>query len=193
MIRDRNIEWKTKRLFLPVPGIGETATGLVGRHTGAPVTAEISTLGYGAVQFDTAGDEFVHVLPLPRDVDVDQPIYFRIYWTTDSTTAADTATFILTYADIAAGEALTAADTALSTAIAVDTYGSASADVLAITEWGKLNGKTLTAGDLLILETEIDATDATIGSEYIYYFGLEMEYTPAETKGVGSVQEGYRS
>ena len=193
MIRDRNVEWKSKRIFLPTVGVGETATGLVGRHTGAPVTAELGALGYGCVRFELASDEYVHVLPLPRDLDVEHPIYFRIYWTTDGSTAADTAQFILTYADIAAGEELTAADTALSTAIATDTFGSTTALTLAITEWGKLNGSTLTKGDILILETEINATDVTIASEYIYYLGLEIEYTPEATVGGGPTQESYRS
>lgn len=193
MIRDRNIEWKSKRIFLPTVGISETATGLAGMGTGDPVTTELGSLGYGAVKFELDGDEYVHVLPLPRDLDTDHPIYFRIYWTTAGTETTDTAQFILTYADIAAGEELTAADTALSTVIATDTFGSGTALTLAITEWGKLNAGTLTAGDLLILETEINATDVTIASDFIYYLGLEIEYTPYATKGVGSISEGYRS
>jgi len=194
MIRDRNVEWRSKRLFLPVGGdLGYTATGLVGWHTGAPVFAELSTLGYGAVKFELASDEYVQVLPLPRDVDVDHPVYFRVYWSTESTEATDTAEFILTYADIAAGEEMTAADTALNTVIATDTWGTATAFTLAITEWGKINASTLSNGDLMVLETEINATDATIASEFIYFLGLEMEYTPRVTVGVGSTQEGYRS
>ena len=49
MIRDRNIEWKSKRIFLPTVGVGEDATGLVGRHTGAPTTGELGALGYGSI------------------------------------------------------------------------------------------------------------------------------------------------
>ena len=194
MIRDRNVEWKSKRLFIPVVGTGWDATGLVGRHSGAPTTGELGALGYGAVRFDGAGDEFVQILPLPRDVDVEHPIYFRVYWTTDSTTSADTIDFILTYADIAADEELTAADTALSTAIAQDTYGTTTALTLKTTAWGKLNGSTLTKGDFLILETEMDATDIDVGSsEIVYFLGLEMEYTPEATVGGGPTQEAYRS
>lgn len=194
MIRDRNIEWKSKRLFLPSPGIGWDATGLVGRHTGAPVTGELSTLGYGAVTFDAAGDEFVQMIPLPRDLDVEHPVYFRVYWTTDGATAADTAEFILTFADIAAGEEFTAADTALDTAIATDTYGTATALILAKTAWGKVNASTFTAGDMLVLETELNATDIDVAStELVFFLGLEMEYTPEATVGGGPTQESYRS
>jgi len=194
MIRDRNIEWKSKRKFLSVPGTGWDATGLVGRHTGAPTTGELGALGYGAVRFDADGDEFVQIVPLPRDLDVEHPVYFRVYWTTDGTTAADTIDFILTYADIAIDEELTSADTALSTAIAQDTYGTTTALTLKATEWGKLNASTLTEGDTLVLETEMDATDIDVGSsEIVYFLGLEMEYTPKATAGVGPTQEGYRS
>ena len=194
MIRDRNIEWKSKRLFLPSPGIGWDATGLVGRHTGAPTTGELGALGFGAITFNALGDEYVQMIPLPRDLDVEHPVYFRVYWTTDGATAADTSQFILTYADIAAGEEFTAADTALNTAIATDTYGTATALILAITEWGKVNASTFTEGDMLVLETELNATDVDVAStELVFFLGLEMEYTPKATSGVGPTQEGYRS
>ena len=192
MIRDKNIEWERKRARIdPLVGLGWTTAGTVpvGLHTGAPVFAEIGTLGFGAVKFEAAGDEWVNVWGLPADVDVNHPVYFRVLYSSESSTAADTMTFILTYKAVAEGEALAAADTALNTTIAVDTYGGAAAKTLAKTGWGVVNGGVLSEGDTLVLETEIDATDATIGSEYVYLVGLEVEYTPKRTAGTGHSAE----
>lgn len=186
MIRDKNIEWKRKRLHIdPLVGLGWTTAGTVpvGLHTGAPVFAELGSLGFGAVKFEATGDEWVNTFQLPKDVDVSKPVYMRVLWTTDSTTSTDDATFIVTYKAIGLGEALASADTALNTPIAEDRYGSGTAQVLAATPWGKINGGVLSAGDYLVVETEIDATDATIGSEFIYFLGLEVEYTPKKTVG----------
>ena len=194
MIRDRNIEWKRKRVFLhPLQGggwnAGSGAATIVGLHTGDPVFAELSTFGFGAVRFEAEGDEWVQLWQLPKDVDVDKPIYFRVVWSSESTTAADKATFILTYKAVADGETLAAANTALDTPIPQDTWGATSAFTVARTDWGKINGGTLSEGDLLVLETEIDSTDVTIGSEYIYFLGLEVEYTPKKTFGPGMTTE----
>ena len=192
MIRDRNIDWKRKRIHLePLTGMGWTTAGTVpvGLHTGAPVFAELSTFGFGAVKFEAAGDEWVQLWQLPKDCDVSKPIRFRVVWSTESTTAADKATFKLTYKAVADGEALAAANTALDTTIAQDTWGATAAYTIARTAWGQIAADTLSEGDLLVLETEIDATDVDIANEYIYFLGLEIEYTPKKTKGTGITAE----
>ncbi len=192
MIRDRNIEWERKRVQIdPLVGMGWTTAGTVpvGLHTGAPVFAEIGTLGFGAVKFEGEGDEWCNLWALPADVDVDQPLYLRVVYSSGSSTAADTMTFIVTYKAFAEGEAFAAADTALNTAIAADTYGGAAANTVAKTAWGKINGAVLSEGDILLIETEIHATDATIASEFVYLVGLEVEYSPKRTAGTGNSQE----
>lgn len=189
-IRDKDIEWERKRIFLQAWGdAGFTATGLVGIHTGGPVYAELGTLGIGVVDME-AGDMYTHLLPLPSDADVAQDIRFRVFWSTDSTTAADTVDFVLLYSATAEAEALTTGASALDTTIAQDTHTSGNASALHKTAWGILDADTLTEGDVLHLNVEMDATAVdTAGSEHVYYLGTQMEYTPKRTAGSGMCEE----
>jgi hypothetical protein len=189
MIRDRNIDWARKRVTLEaLQGMGwYVSTTVVGLHTGDPDYVELSTFGVGAVQFAQEGDEWCQMWELPKDLDVHFPIYFKVKWSSEST-AEDGATFILTYHDAGIGEALAAADTALSTPLVEDTH-TGTAFTVNKTEAGVIAADTLSDGDTLVLETEIHATDATIGSEYIYFLGLEIEYTPKKTLGDGKEVE----
>jgi hypothetical protein len=187
MIRDRNIEWKKKRLFIPVTefsGLGHSA--FLG--AGDVVLAELSTLGIGAARLEDLTDKILHAMNLPHDVDVTQPIYARVHWTSDSAAAEDTATMKVQYKAIADQEALAAPDTALDTVIAADTLGGQL--YLCKSPWGTINANKIAKDDLVVFEVSCSATDATIASEYIYVLGLELEYSPAKTAGNGMGREG---
>ena len=191
--RDQQIDWRRKRVFIePLQGMGWTTGGTVpvGLHTGAPVFAEISTHGFGAVKFEAVADEWVQTWQLPYDLDTEHPIYVAVLWTTAATTAADTASFIVTYKRIAVGSALAAAATALDTPITLlDEYGTTTALTIKKTDYGIINGGTLTDDDFIVWETEIDATTVTINSEFIYFLGLEIVYTPKMCTGIGKTYE----
>lgn len=189
MIRDTHIEWKRKRVFLPaVEGGGIIATSPVGLHTGAPVYAEMHNTGVGAIKFEAAGDEFVHLWPIPSDCDVDNDIYARTVYTTDETGDGVTVDFILTYHDITNDETLAAADTALDTVIANDTTDRGAPMALYKTAWGIIDSAKVIAEDFLVLETEINAF-TPIAATFIWYLGLEIEYTPRKTAGADTLQE----
>jgi len=190
MIRDKNIQWRRKRQYIaPLHGASYEPSGsaLAGKGTGAPVTVAIDTGAPMVVRFEEAGDKWINFIGLPKDVDVEKPLYIRVLWSTNSTTATDDATFIVLYKRVPAGVALAAAATALDTPIAEDRFGTTVAKTLCKTDWGKIAGKKLVEGDMLVLETEIDATDATIASEYIFFLGLEIEYTPKKTEGASGL------
>ena len=196
-MRDQQISWKRKKVFIePLRGMGWTTGGTVplGLHTGAPVAAEMSTFGYAVIQFDAASDEWVQFWQIPYDLDPEHPVYIAVLWST-AAAAADTADFIVTYTRLGVESELAAAATALNTAIAQDTHTGTTLTINR-TEQGKINGGTLTADDYLVFETEIDAStvgdgagDFTSGSEYIYFLGLEITYTPRMCAGIGQSYE----
>ena len=189
LITDRNMEWKRKRIWIPaVNASGFSIDTPVGLHTGAPVWAEHSTFGYAGIKIEAAGDEYVHFLPLPHDVDVDHPIYIRTVSTTGSSTNTDAIDYILTYTAKAHGEVLAAAATALDTTIAADT-NTGTANQLYLGAWGQIAASTLTEGDVLILEFELNSTDVDLSSEFIWYLGFQMEYTPRKMWGTDVLPE----
>lgn len=190
-VKDKDIYWRRKRVWLPTSSHGWSGTALTSAHTGAPAHTEISTFGFGGLKFDAEGEEFSFLWNLPADADVNQKIYFRLFYTTGSSTATDTFTWKMYYnACTTTTGTIQVGETAISNQLPVDTYGAAAANYLRKTGWGSLNAGTLSNGSMVTLRVEMDASDATLASEYAYLFGIEAEYTPKKTVGPGMTRPG---
>lgn len=143
---------------------------------GDPSPGEVNSTGIMGLHIDADGDDTRVIWPIPDNCDVKYDMGFRVWWSSASTTATDGITWKVLYDEITPeSEAVAAGTTALSTAIAEDT-NNATAHVLQITAWGKLNGGTLTNGRALSLIVECDAGDMTYGSEATYGYWLEIRY-----------------
>ena len=199
MIKDKNVSWARKRLYIPaqaMAGSGTAATGPAHLHTGGVTLNEISTFGLAAARLEASSDVIVDARPLPVDFDIDYPMYLRIYWSTDSATTTDGVTLRIRYNAKTDGEVLTdGAVSTLDTAITEDTV--AGQYYLHKTAWGVINADTFADGDLFIMEIMCTATDVTIASEYVFILGYEMEYTPKRTyddqSGQGMRHEAQRA
>lgn len=175
---DQGFRWRPGRLYLPASTFTGLAAG-IGVHTGAPIEAEISTIGDAAFLVDTAGDMVVTTHMIPWDLDPQKPIYVRVHWSSGSTDTADTIDFIVTYtALIPEVTAQITPATALSTVIAQDTVPVATAYTRNRSSWGVINAGTLNekAEDLSWL-IEMDAFAAGL-TEAKLILGLEIMYTP---------------
>lgn len=117
MIRDRNIDWRRKKVYYPAAAWADKVTS-VGVGTGGPVESEINSLNITAMNAAAANDEFINHLAIPYDLDPDSEVGFRIHWLTGSTTDADD--FVFTFLlDVKANEAAVVKPvTALDTVIA---------------------------------------------------------------------------
>lgn len=158
----------------------------VGAHTGAPVQQEIGTLGVVGLLKDTAGDMFNMITPVPRDLNVTQPIGVRVVYVTGSSTAADTVNWIVKYSVISAGEAIVVGATALNTTIASDTV-SGVANAIELSPRGVINGNTVTETEMTGLSfiswnIEMDAFAAGL-SEDKFFMGLLIDYVPKRAQG----------
>lgn len=158
----------------------------VGAHTGAPVQQEISTLGLVAVLLDTAGDMVNMLTPVPRDMNVTQPMGVHVVYQTGSATAADTVTWIVLYDVIAEGSALAVGTTALNTTIAQDTV-TGTAQALEISPRGVINGATITEAQMTGLafiswNIEMDAFAAGLTEDKLF-LGLLIDYVPKRYQG----------
>lgn len=186
MIRDRNIDWLRKKLF--IPGSSFTAFvvtpdalgALTSVDAGAVVLQEISTFGYGAPLLDTAGDLVAHCMNVPYDMDPDAELGFTVVWTSGSATSADTIDWKVVCDFKAVDAAIIAPTTVLSTAIAQDTVGATTAYLAKRTSRGILNAGFLTraqvaAGAVMMFSVEMDAFAAGL-SEDKFLLGIEIDY-----------------
>ena len=185
-IQDKEIEWERKRIYVGAPQFSSlvtNATGGIFAGAGDVILGEISTFGLAAARLEATTDLVLDARPMPVDLDVRFPVYLRVFWSSDSATAADDATMLIRYNAKADQETVAAPTTALNTTIAEDRLGGQY--FLCRTSWGEIDADTLTDGDVLGLELSCSATDADIANEYIWLIGYEMEYTPKRTEGLG--------
>lgn len=202
MIRDFNVEWLRKRIYIPITaftGMGYGAGGYAGSMgAGNDVLVSVNSTGIAALPFAANTDFVYHAFMTPYDVDRTKAIDFRVHWSNGTT--ATSIQWILTYALMAApvncdlvstgGTAtspgptnLGAIPTTSGVATALDTVLPASSSTGAnrweITDYGTLKKNTLT-GDSYGLVFKLGITTVTATPSVL---GLEMRYTPRRMAG----------
>jgi hypothetical protein len=165
--------------YLGASGVG-VSTGV-----GDMVEAEIGSLSQVAL-VATAGDEHDWAITVPYDMNVEHDLGVRIKYSTASTTAADTHTWITLYDVIAEDAAIALGTTAMDTThVAASDTDSGVANAWQWSTRAVLNGGTLTRANLtnqdtLAFNVELDATDA---SETIHILGIKIDYVPKRSQG----------
>lgn len=176
-IRDRNVDWARKRIFRSYMDFPSWVTLGTNAATGAAAVAEVGTTGLCAAKLTATGDIVADIWPVPYDLDDTQETHIRVYWATAATPTTDDCTWVAKIGVLSNASAIAVGSTAIGgTAIAEDR--SAGADKLNITSWGDISALKLSPGKLCTVHLDISATDVTIGTEFIYLIGYELEYTP---------------
>lgn len=209
MIRDQNIDYIRKRLFIGpfdfnalitpavTAGAGSEAFGegelLQNPTSSGEITApdinlkEIGSTNIVGLGFSAAGDIVKGSIKVPYDLDPKWPVGFRVNFTNNNASAG-TATFILLVEPFKKDVAFSATvDNALDTVIGI----SASTAQL-INKWtGRgikrsigFTRQEVLEGARLGLSLELDAV-ATIAATDVVLLGLEMDYVPAIAEGNG--------
>jgi hypothetical protein len=190
VIRDFNIEWLEKRIFIP-SGIGplaEVTTPTVLRTwtSATSVTAQVASSGITKLAVSGASTDGMAVLMLaPYDLDIKHKIRFRAHYTSTATTG--TVTWAVTYnalqgfsAGTAGATVIAAAATALDTVIPAES-GTTVASDYRITGFGEIaRGKIADTTDALIIQILCSDASPIAG---LGLLGLEMRYTPRRTGG----------
>lgn len=198
-IQDQRIDWIRKRLWLTPfdtqSFVGDGTSGLVGAETAGITTVEVA--GVGMMTSVMVAGEFLNgYFRCPYDLDPEWPVGFRVCWTLDHDGSGNAViTWILLQNAIAEGIAIALPATALDTPLDVnDPYqtdaGIASTTdfLLMWTERGIRNKVGLTRtqienGAFLTFKLEMDAA---LNETSAHYIGMEMDYAPMKTLGVGS-------
>ncbi len=183
MIRDQEIDYKRKKVFLDESHFSHAADDqdkMVG--TGDPVLTTVnSTNAFNGM--DLASDADIIYVKAHRfwDMDVRHPLHITIVYTSDSTTTGDDIVNVISYGAIAVGEAIGSPATALDTTIAATTWGGGTAWIIKESSTGVINGGTFTEGDFISFKILGTTNDMTA----LHILGVSIEYTPKITRGAG--------
>ncbi len=200
-IRDNNIDWLRKTLFIPhiefgLHHDGSTPFNLEGPLAAGTFLKELGSLGYVGLLMDANGENVRVLRPLPKDIDPISPIGFRVHWTALHDGAGDAAaTWTILTRVCKRGIAIAAAATALDTVVTIDQYTNDS-NAQAVTDYlyqrsprGIMNSLGITrtdieSGALLLVDVDLTTMDADFTECYL--IGLEIDYVPWKTEGQGS-------
>lgn len=183
MIKDKNIEWLEKRVYLPAQAFQTYVTG-ASVSTGDPVFQEVAATGITGIQIAAAGDAISHAWMVPYDLDRGRQVRFRIWYSQTSTTPTDSVDWTLTYQQILEeSTVMVLPATALDTVIPLADLSSGVASQLQASDFGVIARNTLTTTcmflNLLVVATAI----GTYSANEINLMGLEVRYTPRRTGG----------
>jgi hypothetical protein len=179
MIRDFNIEWLEKKIYIPAQSFQSQVSGaFIGDGTSA--FAEISSFDVTGALLASTGTGINHIMMVPYDLDRNHAIRFRVWWS-NSTTDGDIETPTLVYKALTAGDAMIDAATALDTVIPAYTF-NATANAMEVTDFGAIKRGTL-ADKTEALILKLTLTFNTASNSEISLMGLEMRYTPRKTAG----------
>lgn len=198
VVKNAQLDFIQKRITLYAPQLvtsqvsGASTVLTSGFGSGTPNLVELGTSNIGAIKLAAITDEF-DFLFLPDDLDNKHPLYIRYLWTSDYGTANGTATFTTLYKSFAVGDAIAAADTALSAVHGASTKAAAAARALYWSKYGKLAplatganaGHTLSPATVaLAFNVKASAVSGiTIGTDFVYVLAVQICYTPRLTFG----------
>ena len=181
-IRQNHIDraWQLKT-FKPHEFIIKNDTTLRAGPDDAVVT-ELSSFGIPAITMSTNGHA-IRLLEKLTNVDTTQRIYFRVNWTSDSTTSADSTLWKMFYKIISPDEDAIdfSSPTALTPASVTDTVGSTTAYKVRRTDALYIPADTVNRTDHVALEFEMDTKS---GLTNAYLINVEMLYYPRPAIGI---------
>jgi hypothetical protein len=184
--------WRPGRIYIPVwqfSGLDYEATGaadIKSAGTGTPsatnlIVTEINTSGVTAVNMTTAANSINHLMEVPADMDLAQPLYVSVYWTANNTSGS--VDWNLAYKPIIPGTTVLGsaeAATAFSSDPGAHTMAGVAFTIMRTPE-AKLNGGALAETTEMIQLAVIMNALVTITT--VSLIGIAVRYTPRRLWG----------
>lgn len=201
MIRDFNLEYLQKRIYIPVfnmSGVYQAvAAGVLFRsqQSATSLAAAVAASLVGKLGIAAQNDGASHQLMIPYDLDITKQLRFRVHFT--QTAVSGTVTWQILYLPLigaisgtAGATVIAAPATALNTVIPA-LSGTVVASDYRVSDFGIINRNVLpdtTLGMVLALTCTDAAPVAGLG-----LIGLELLYTPRKMAGIRrNIQGGRR-
>jgi hypothetical protein len=175
-LQDDNIAWNRRRMFIaPQDMTGVVADASLGN--GVPVLAEISAaFEIVGLQIDADADEVYHFLPIPWDMDIKEPLRFRV-WFDHASADADVPVFAVAYKGVGKQASLTDAKSTPDETVTFDAHTCSTTNPSTeITEWAESVSDTkIVSTDFgILLALTCDTMYGSAGE--IKVLGLEIDY-----------------
>lgn len=189
MIKDKNIAWNRRRKFFPcrqMAGVLDDGTSGVPASlgAGAPDFVEIAAaLELSGMRVDDE-DEVYHFFPIPWDMDIGDPIRFRV-WFAHTATDADTPAFQVDYKGVAKQAAITDAKSTPDESVAIAAHTCSTTDnSLEITAWAESDSHLYLASTDFAIILALEVTDlGSASANEIVILGLEIDYSVGAAPG----------
>lgn len=178
-VNDFQIAREWQRQFLPaVAFLTSNSTTLKAGLANDGITplafADVNSRGIPAVTVSTDNDH-VHVMWVPPSLDSAKKVYFRVWWTSTSTTDADNSVWAITTNTKSSGMQITFSNMTPTTPTTVtDTIGTAGNYSYLITDAVAVAANTINRGDFLEIKVNLNSATASV----VKFLGLEVLYYP---------------
>ena len=186
MINDDNIGWNRNRIFIAARNMMGTLEDTSSKYqvslgAGEAVFEEaVAGSELAAMVIGAAGDEVYDFMPIPWDMDVTQPMRFRV-WFIHAATSADAPIWKVMYQFFAKQAAVADFIANADETVTFDAHTcSTTNNSLEVTAWAESASETkFRSGDFALgLAVECDNLGNAAGNE-IKFLGLEIQYTVA--------------
>ena len=180
-IIDRHINWKSKRLWVPIQAMGLDNTGTADTSIaeGTPtVEAHSGTIEVTTIPMTTA-DEVEFVMPIPWDMDRVGDVAARLYFIHASTDAGDKPVYKVAYKFYGKQAQTVECKGGKDKEVTITHGGTSSTDdSLEVTPWTDMDWKSyIDVNDMLVaVNIELDALGTASGDE-CGLLGIEFAYT----------------
>jgi hypothetical protein len=189
MITDGKIAWNRKRVFFPcrqMAGVLDDATSGIPASlgNGAPDFVEaLAASELSGMRVDDE-DEVYHFFPIPWDMDIGDPVRFRV-WFVHTSTDADTPAFQVDYKGIGKQAAISDAKSSADESVTISAHTCSTTDnSLEITAWAESTSDLKIVGTDFAMLLALEVTDlGSASANEIVIMGLEMDYTVAAAPG----------
>jgi hypothetical protein len=177
MISDKKIAWNRKRVFFHAHQMaGMLADSSLGVNTPTAIELTITTAEVVGLPFDDE-DEVYHYWPIPWDMNIDEPIRFRV-WFVHAATSADTPAFQVDYVGIAKQAAIVDAQASADESVAISAHTCSTTDnSLEVTAWAESASDLYLAATDFLLQLCLSMSDlgSATGDE-CEILGFELDY-----------------
>ena len=178
-VNDFQIAREWQRQFLPaVAFLTSNSTtlkaGLAADNLTPLAFADVNSHGIPAVTV-SADSDHVNLMWVPPSLDSTKKVYFRVWWTSTSTTDADNSVWAITTLTKSSGMGITFANmTATTPATVTDVIGTAGQYSYLVTDAVALAANTIDRGDFLEIKVNLNSATASV----VKFLGLEVLYYP---------------
>lgn len=185
MITDKRIGWNRRRVFFPcrqMAGVLDDGTSGVPASlgAGAPDFTEILAASELSGMRVDDEDEVYHFFPIPWDMDIKDPIRFRV-WFFHTSTDEDTPAFQVDYKGMGKQAAITDAKSSPDESVTISAHTcSSTANSLEVTAWSESDSHLYIVSTDFAIILALEVTDlGSASANEIIIMGLEIDYTVA--------------